>query len=824
MAIKSLKPADLRKSIPLNELGFKSTKNLTPLDGIIGQDRAMRAIQLALEMDFSGYNIFVTGKVGTGRTTIVQDLLNKFAKTKEAPHDWCYVYNFNEPDSPHALCLPQGKACQFQKDMEQLIKTLKTEVRRVFRSKKYEDQKLSIFNKQNDKKRKLLEQLNKDAQDLRLQIQSTPTGFQTVVIKDDKPLESEQYQQLSDQEKQDVNERIHTMENKISKAVRLIARLDFETQKSLSKLDEQVASFVVEQFLHEVKEKYDGLEDVEKYLDEVRVDVILNIGDFVGEVEKEEQKSDEPPVLGNSVGRKKNHFKRYSVNVVVDNSQLKGAPVIYEPNPTYHNMFGRIEKYSEYGTYLTDFTMIKAGTLLKANGGYLVTDALEIFRNPFVYDALKRAIRNKEIRIEDVSELYGVSPVSTLKPSPIPLNVKIVLIGRTGLYNLLQSWDEDFSRIFKIRADFDYETDSNKKAVRQYAQFVKKVVDEENLIPFDNSAIHEIITYGHRLVEDQVKLSLKFGSLTRVIRETNYWAKKDRSRIAKDIHVKKAISEYEYRHSLVEEKIQETIERDIFKIIVDGEAVGQINGLSVYQLGEYVFGRPHRITSKTYIGNENVVHIERKAHLSGKIHDKGVYVLSGFFNWKFGEFIPLSFSASIAFEQSYSMIDGDSASSTELYALISSLSGVPIQQGIAVTGSVNQNGEVQAIGGVNEKIEGYFKVCQAKGLTGKQGVMIPRSNVDHLMLKDEVVEAVKKNKFHIWAIDTIEDGLKILTGRKVGRRNKNGKFPKNTIYHDVEETLREFSRRNDEYRKSIDKKKAAKKAKENNNKENDEEE
>jgi len=824
MAIKSLKASDLRKSIPLAGLGFKSTKNLTPLDGIIGQDRAIKAIQLALEMDFSGYNIFVTGKVGTGRTTIVQDLLNKFAKTKEAPGDWCYVYNFNEPDSPQALFLPNGKACQFQKDMDRLIKTLKTEIRRVFGSKKYEDQKLSIVNRQNERKRKLLEQLNKEAQDLKLQIQSTPTGFQTVVMKDDKPLESEQYQQLSDQEKQNINERIQSMENKISQAVRSIARLDLETQQSLSKLDEQVASFAVEQFMHEVKEKYKELEPVQKYLDEVRVDVILNIMDFLGEVEKEEQKSDSQLIFGNSTKVKKNHFKRYTVNVVVDNSQLKGAPVIYEPNPTYNNIFGRIEKYSEYGTYLTDFTMIKAGTLLKANGGYLITDALEIFRNPFAYDALKRAIRNKEIRIEDVSELYGVSPVSTLKPSPIPLNVKIVLVGRTGLYNLLQFYDEDFSRIFKIRADFDYETGSNKKAVHQYAQFIKKVVDEENLIPFDSSAIHEIISYGHRLVEDQVKLSLKFGSLTRVIRETNYWAKKDRSKVAKDVHVKKAITEYEYRHSLVEEKIQEMIERDIYKIIVDGEAVGQINGLSVYQLGEYVFGRPHKITSKTYIGNENVVHIERKAHLSGKIHDKGVYVLSGFFNWKFGEFIPLSFSASLAFEQSYTTIDGDSASSTELYALISSLSGVPIHQGVAVTGSVNQNGEVQAIGGVNEKIEGYFKVCKAKGLTGKQGVMIPRSNLDHLMLKDEVVEAVKKDKFHIWAIDTIEDGLKILTGRKVGRRNKNGKFPKNTIYYQVEETLREFTRRNDEYRKSIDKKKGTKKAKDNNNRKSDESE
>lgn len=814
MAIKVLKENDLRKKINSADLKFNNTKNLKPLEEIIGQDRAIHAIQLALEMDFSGYNIFVTGQGGTGRTTIVQGLLQKYAKDKHAPDDWCYVYNFKDPDSPRTLSLPPRKGCEFQKDMDKLIKALKNEIRKAFSNKNYEDQKLSIINKHNDEKRKLLEQLNKEASDLKVQIQSTPTGFQTVVLKDNKPLSAEQYESLTEQEKQDINNRIQQMENKISEAVRSIAHLDMEVQKTLSKFDEQVARFVVEQFLSGIKEKYKAFDQVLKYLEEVKADVITNINNFLGDGEKEQHPNIEI--------FKQDPFKRYHVNVVVDNSRLEGAPVIYEANPTYHNLFGRIEKQSEYGTYVTDFTMIKAGSLLKANGGYLITDALQLIRNPYVYDALKRAIRNHEIRIEDVTEFYGVSPVSTLKPNPIPLNVKIVLIGRAGLYSALQAYDEDFSRIFKVRADFDYETDSTKKAIHQYAQFIKRVIDQEGLLPFDKSAVQEIIYYGTRMVEDKEKLSLKFGALTRVIRETAYWAKKEKQKITKDIHVKKAVSEYEYRHSLVEEKIQEMIERDIYKIITDGNEVGQINGLSVYQLGDFAFGKPNRITAKTYIGNENVVHIERKARLSGKIHDKGVYVLSGFFNWKFGEYIPLSFSASLAFEQSYSMIDGDSASSTELYALISSLSGVPIRQGIAVTGSVNQNGEVQAIGGVNEKIEGYFKVCEAKGLNGNQGVMIPKSNMDHLILKDEAIEAVKNNKFNIWAVDTIEDGLKILTGQKVGKRNKKGKFPKNTIYFKVEETLREFTRRNDEYRKSFDKKKAAKKAKNENNKRSDE--
>ncbi|MFQ5584966.1 MAG: Lon protease family protein, partial [Calditrichia bacterium] len=541
----------------------------------------------------------------------------------------------------------------------------------------------------------------------------------------------------------------------------------------------QVAGFVVKQYINEIKEKYQSLPQVVEYLDQVRVDIITNIVDFLGGVEKEQQKPNARP-------DRSSHFKRYKVNVVVDNTYLKGGPVIYETNPTYNNLFGRIEKYSEFGTYVTDFTMIKAGSLLKANGGYLITDAYQLLKNPFVYEALKRAVRNQEIRIEDVAELYGLAPVSTLKPEPIPLNVKVVLIGWPNLYYLLQAYDNDFSRIFKVRADFDNETDFTDQTIRHYAQFIKRFVDEEKLLPFSRNGVREIIYYGNRLVDDQKKLSLEFGSLARIIRESTYWAIKNKATVVGEEHVKQAIKEYEYRHSLIEEKIQEMIERDIYKIVVTGSEVGQINGLSVYLLGEYPFGRPTRITAKTYIGNENVVQIERKARLSGKIHDKGVLLLSGFFNWKFGEYVPLSFSASIAFEQSYSMIDGDSASSTELYALISSLSGVPIKQGIAVTGSVNQNGEIQAIGGVNQKIEGFFKVCQKKGLTGEQGVIIPHSNVDHLMLKDEVLEAVRKGKFHIWAIDTIDDGLKILTGLETGQRNKKGKFPKNTLYYKVE--------------------------------------
>ncbi len=807
MSITELKPEQLKKHFPLESFPFETTQDLPPLEAVIGQDRALRAMKLALGIQSSGYNIFVTGTSGTGRTTIVKDILNRFAQNRSVPNDWVYVYNFTDPDSPAAFHLPAGMGKEFQWDMDQLISTLKREIKRAFSSENYDEQKMIIINRTNEQKRKLIQQLDEDAKRLGLQIQSTPMGFQTIILKEGKPIKPEDYEKLAPEEKEAISQRIQMLENKIAETVRALTRMDMEAQKSLNTLNERVASFVTEQYVNALKEKYRNHAQILHYLDNVSRDIINNINEFLSEVEKEAQK----PTVDLE---RRSHFKRYKVNVVVDNRHLTGAPVIYETNPTYNNLIGRIEKHAVFGTYMTDFTMIKAGSLLRANGGYLMVDAQQLLKNPFVYDALKRAIKNKEIRIEDVSELYGFISSAVIKPQPIPLDVKVVLIGSSLIYYLLQAYDEEFAKIFKIRADFDYETDSDQHTIHQYARFIKKVVDEEQLLPFDRSAVREVILYGHRLVEDQKKISLQFGRVVSIIREASYWAHQNGQTVVSAAHVQKAILEYEYRHNMIEEKIQEMIERDIYRIQVEGEAVGQINGLAVLNVGNYRFGRPNRITAKTYIGNEQVVHIERKARLSGKIHDKGVYVFSGFFNSKFGRHMPLSFSASLTFEQSYSVIDGDSASSTELFALISSLAEVPIKQGIAVTGSVNQNGEIQAIGGVNEKIEGFYRVCQAKGLTGEQGVIIPRNNVDHLMLKDDVIQAVAEGKFHIWAIDTVEDGLEILTGLPAGERDRRGRFPRATIYHRVEQNLKKLAKRADAFRKKIsgdNKKKAAEK-------------
>lgn len=820
MAITELKPAALQKHFSLRQFPFQTTDEIKPLDTVIGQDRAIRAIELALEMDHSGYNVFVTGMSGTGKTTIVQNILNKIARDKPTPNDWVYVYNFSDPDAPQALELPPGKGKVFQADMEDLIKTLKKEIPATFDSEEYEEQKLTIINRTNERKRQLLNKLDSDARELGIQIQSTPAGFKTVVMKENEPISPEAYEKLSEQEKEEINRRLEQIQEKINETVRDLVKLDRETQKDIKRLDERIATFIVNRYINELISDYKEFPEIVKYLERVSQDIITDISEFLMQTKKESEK---PPARPNGM----DHFRRYRVNVIVDNSHTQGAPVIYEPNPTYNNLFGRIEKQMIMGAQVTDFTMIKCGSLHKANGGYLITEAYQVIKNPFVYDSLKRAIKTREIRIEDVSELYGFLTSAGLRAQPIPLNLKLILIGWNQIYYLLQAYDQDFGKIFKIRADFDYETDATRDTIYKYAQFIRRVCQEENLLPFHRSAVREIIYYGHRIVEDQKKISLRFGSLVGIIREATHFARKEGESAVRDRHVKKAISEHEYRHSLVEEKVQEMYRRDIYRIDTSGAKVGQINGLSVYMMGDYSFGRPSRITAKTYIGNENVVNIERKARLSGKLHDKGILILNGFFNSKFGEYIPLGFSASLTFEQSYSVIDGDSASSTELYALISSLAGVPLKQGIAVTGSVNQNGEIQAIGGVNQKIEGFFAVCKEKGLTGEQGVIIPRSNVEHLMLKEEVIRAVRAGKFHIWAIDTVEDGLKILTGMDAGERLRNGRFPRDTLYCRVENKLRTFARRADAFRKSVGgkpKKAEEKPAAKEENQENNEEE
>ncbi len=796
MAIKKLRSTQLKVSLPEKALAFKTTDDLQALDGVIGQARAVRALQLGLEIEASGYNIFVTGPAGTGRTTIVKQRLNDHAKSQKVPDDWCYVYNFSQPDMPRSLSLPAGKGRKFHNDMSDLIDTVRKEINRAFSGEHYEQQKAAIVSQINQQKRDLLQALEEKGLALNLKIQPTSMGFQTIPIKDNQPISPEAFSELSDAEKESIKQNIQTLEAEIADTLRQLARLDIRTQKLLNQLDKDVARFVADQYIKEMKEDYNNFPHVIEYIDSVARDIIANTAFFFDDGSKS---SDDP-----RESFQDELFKRYRVNVVVDNGGLSGAPVIYETNPTYNNLIGRIEKYPvQGGGYATDFSMIKAGSLLKANGGYLMADAEEVLRNPFVYEALKRSLRNGCLSIEDVTELYGTISIVSLKPQPIPLKIKVVLVGWNRIYQLLNYNDDDFSRIFKVRADFDYRTAAKGNVTAKYARFIKRVLDQEGLPPFDRNAVGQVIEYGHRLAENQDKISLEFGQIIKIVEQAAFWAKKDDSKWVAAEHVKKAVLEYENRHGRIQEAMQESIRNNIRKIKTDGELAGEINALSVYQVGEFAFGLPSRITAKTYMGNDTWLTIERKVGLSGKIHDKGTYILSGYFNSVFGDYLPLNFSASLTFEQSYGRIDGDSASSTELYALLSSLANVPIKQGIAVTGSVNQNGEVQAIGGVNEKIEGFFEVCQHKGLTGGQGVMIPRANVKDLMLKDGVIDAVEAGRFHIWTVDSIEDGIKLLMNMRAGKRNKHGHFPKNTLFYKVEQKIREFSVRSEIYKSSI---------------------
>ena len=783
----------LKKSFNLSKINFKTTKEITPLSTIIGQERAVKAIQFALEMEHNGYNLFVTGSHGSGRTTIVTDLVKEKAKTMNIPPDRVFVYNFLNPDEPVTLQLPSGSAKQFKQNMLRLITSLKAELQKTFETKEYLDKRTEISNAFQDEKQKIYSQLEKEAQAKDIRIKSTNMGFITIPIKNDKPIDLNKLNDLPEKERINITKNTTEIQNRLQDVLREITLLDRSLHDELESLKEKIATFIIDNHFDHLLKLYKNVPDVISYLNEAAVDIASNVDEFLGI-------SENPDVPDDNTTKQ---FDKYRINVLIDNSRQKGAPIIYESNPTYRNLFGYIEKKIYQGFIYSDYTMIKAGALLNANGGYLIIDAQQLLKNPLAYETLKRTLRSQELKIEDINEITGFQPAVSLKPASIPVNLKVVLIGHVSHYRLLYDYDEEFRKIFKVRADFDYEVKENSKSIKQYIQFIARVVNEEGLLHFTKDGVAAIFEYSTRRTENQKKMSIQFGEVVRIIRESSFWAKKKNHKAIDRKDVLEAIKAKTYRHNLVEDKIHESYTENSILIDLHGEKIGQINGLAVYSVGDYSFGRPSRITVNTYIGAKGIVNIEREVKMSGKIHDKGVLVLSGYFSQKFGKIMPLSFSASITFEQNYGTIDGDSASSTELYALLSSLANIPIKQGIAVTGSVNQKGEIQPIGGVNEKIEGFYKVCKSKGLTGRQGVIIPKSNIKNLMLNDEVIEAVKKGVFHIYAVSKIEEGMELLSGRKCGRLHKDGSFTKDSIFGLVQNQLREFSVNTHEYHKGI---------------------
>jgi len=792
-----LKPADLRLVCDPKVFKFKNTSQIKPLDEVIGQKRAVQAIEFGLNMKSAGYNIFVTGVEGTGKSTIVRELVSKHARTLPKPQDWCLVNNFKDPFRPNIIAVPTGKAVQFSKTMNKFVEALKKELPKAFEGEGYLKRLSGIKSRFADKQNRLFEKIERFAARSNLQIIKSEQEIETVPVIDGTPLTPEDYNQLSNEQKAAIEVSVRLVQERIELASIEIDKLNQALHLDIEKLMDEVTLSVVSGRLEKVRSEFKDCPGILSHLGEIKQDIVENVQDFMLPEEGS------PKGEGVFKGPPKSNLKRYQVNALTNREPAKGAPVIFEANPTYHNVMGRIEKRAYMGTVTTNFTMVKAGSLLSANGGFLIMDMESLMTHPYVWEALKRALQAKYLHIEDIAEETGFGTVS-LRPAPIPLDVKVVLLGGYEDFEVLQNYDHRFNEIFKVRADFDYEVERNAGTVQQYARFIARVCRQENLLSFTPKGVATIVEYGEKYVSDKNKLSIRFGPLVGVLKESDYWARKKKARLITDKYVVKAFEEHRFRYNLYEEKTHESYLDNTIMIDVAGEVVGQVNALAVYQIGDFSFGRPVRITAETFMGKAGVINIERESKLSGSTHDKGVLILSGYMGRTFAQNIPLNLSISITFEQSYSGIDGDSASSTELYAIISSLSGIPIKQAIAVTGSVNQKGQIQAIGGVNQKIEGFFEVCQINALTGKQGVMVPRANVKNLMLRKEVIDAVRRRKFHVYQVSTVEEGIEILTGMPAGEPDADGNYPAGTVYGAVQQKLAHYYKRSQQLKKEIE--------------------
>ncbi len=791
---KELRPEELRRRCDPALFEFETTAELDPLDEVIGQERAVKSLELGLGIKDHGYNIYVSGSSGTGKNSIVKALLQRLSKKEPTPPDLCYVHNFEDPYTPQYVVLPPGKGVRYERDMKKLIEILKDAIPTAFRSEDYQEQRQRVDHEFEQLRNDLFAQLEIKADKKGFIIQRTPIGVRTIPASGGKPVNEEALLQLSEKERERIQKNRQELEQIIQDAIREVQKLEEERNERIEALNEKVAEFTVRPRIARLIEKYGSEKRIVEYLDAVQADILQHVRDFI-----KEENPNQPDPAQMQPGMT-DPLKKYEVNVLVSHPSDSGAPVVVQDNATYTNLSGKIERRVHFGVMIADFTMIKPGSLHEANGGYLVLSAENLLKYAISWEALKIALRSGKIYIEDPATMMGYSTVTEgLKPEPIPLRVKVILVGSAEMYYLLQEYDDDFKELFNVKADFDDELHWETETIKKFGAFIAaRVKERDGLKHFDKTGVARVVDYASELVEDQKKVSARFSDIMKLLREASYWAEKAGAKYVTCEHVEHAIAEKTYRHNLIEEKIREMIERGDVFLDVAGERVGQVNGLSVLSLGDFSFGRPTRITANIFTGKDGLLDIEREADLSGKIHTKGLLILKGWLGEKFALNKPLSLSASIAFEQSYSQIDGDSASSTELYALLSALSNVPIKQIIAVTGSVNQKGEVQPIGGANEKIEGFFRVCKVKGLTGQQGVMIPAQNVDNLMLHSDVVDAVKNGQFHIWAVKTIEEGIELLTGLKAGERRADGTFEEGTLFHKVDAKLLEIHKNLDE--------------------------
>lgn len=767
----------------------KEVKDTTNL--VYGQDRGIKALEFGVNVDLKGYNLYLEGPVGVGKTMYTKKFLDNRAKKEKVPNDWCYIYNFEDPNEPIAVSLPAGQGKVFQETMDSFIKNIRRDIKKTFNNDEFEKEKKVIKQEFESKKENILGKLNDKTLKHGFQVRAAQNGIYMMPVYEGKTIEEEDYEKLPLDIKSQFEEKSQIVQEMIFDTLSELKIIENKADKKIEEWQSNVALLTVNIHVNNVKSNYKRNKKINKFLDSIKKDILKNINVFMTDEKSDEQKQQLPPQA--RAMQNKEPWLNYRVNLFIDNSNLEGAPVVMDSNYTFQNIFGKLEYENQFGIMKTDFTMLKPGLLQKANGGYIIFQAKDLLSNPQCYENLKKVLLVKEVSSENTMEQRSSMMLVSLKPEPIPLDLKVIMIGDAEIYHTLLSLDEDFRKLFKIKVEFEEDAPKTEENIKKLINFVKSYCEQENLLDIDKEAMAKIVEYASKLSGDKEKLSTQFSEIGQIVGEASTWAKLDKSKIVTKKYVQKAFDERIERIKKYDTKYSQMIKEGALLINTDGYKVGQINGLTVITIGDYSFGKPSKITANTYIGRQGIVNIEREVQMSGSTHSKGVMILTGYLGEMFAQDKALSLNASICFEQLYGGVDGDSASSTEAYAILSSLSEMPINQAIAVTGSVNQKGEIQPIGGVNEKIEGFFQICKMRGLTGEHGVIIPIQNVRNLHLSDEVIDAVKNEKFHIYAIRTIEEGIEILTGVPAGKKDKYGKFPAGTINYLANEKLVKYA-------------------------------
>ena len=768
-----------------NMFNFETTADITDNDLIYGQERGIKALEFGLSINSKGYNLYLEGPAGVGKTMYTKKYVSDLASKQKTPDDWCYLYNFDDPNEPIAVSLSAGSGKEFKESMDSFIKDIRKYLKVTFSNEDFEKEKALIRQGYDDKKDKLLASLNKQCLKYGFQVKSAQNGIYMMPVLNGKAIEEDEFEKLDEETKKDFEEKSNIVQEYIIQAIGQIKLIDKEADKRIDEWQSNIALLTINAYINPIRATFKKYKRIVAFLDNVKKDILKNLNFFINE--KASEPSPQNPKPENA-----KPWLNYRVNLFIDNSNLEGAPVIMDTNYFYHNLFGKLEYENQFGMLKTDFTMIKPGLLHKANGGYIILQAQDLLSNQICYDALKKALLVKELSIENNMEQRSYMVMISLKPEPIPLDVKVLLLGDSEIYHTLLALDPDFRKLFKIKAEFEEDAPRSEENIQKLAKFVHNYSEREGCLPLDKGAMARIVEFTSRITEDKEKLSTHFSEIGEVISEASTWAKLSKKKIVTKEFIDKTLSERVDRIKKYDERYSEMIQDNTLLISTEGYETGVINGLTVMTIGDFTFGKPSRITANTYMGKTGIVNIEREVEISGPSHSKGVLILSGYLGEKFAQDFPLSLTASLCFEQLYNGVDGDSASSTEAYAILSSLSGIPINQSIAVTGSVNQKGTIQPIGGVNEKIEGFYKTCKMKGLNYEQGVIIPIQNVRNLHLSDEVIQAVKEGKFHIYAVSTIDEGIEILTGVPAGKKNSSGKFPAGTINYLVYEKLKKY--------------------------------